>query len=167
MIRKFSLHTVMFLSFLAVSLVLPQYVKAQDEKSIILKSMYFGDFRQSKKIKKQGRETLSVWDAQIKYCRTLPANMQAVMLADVEKLDVEYDEIWIWEDEEGLTPAEKRKWRGRNNINKLYWKQNKIQACTAEKFYISDPFTDQKLSRPSHKIWNVYSRNFILNKLQE
>lgn len=150
---------------LVISLISPPHVKAQtNEKTKLLKS-YFGDFRQAKKVKKQAKESLSVWEPQIKYSKTLSPKLQAVMLDGVEKLNIEYDEIWIYENDEGLTPAEKRKFKSKNDIHKLYWKQNKVQACAIEKYYVGDPFTGQKLSRPTHKIWNIYNRDFILKKL--
>jgi len=155
----------LILSFFAVSLILSPYIEAQtDEKSKLLQS-YFGDYRQAKKVEKHGKEALRVWESQIKYSKTLSPSLQAVMLDGVEKLNIDYDEIWIWENDEGLSPAEKRKYKGKNDIYKLYWKQNQVQACTIQKYYLGDPFTGQKLSKPSHKIWNIYSRDFILRKL--
>lgn len=150
---------------MVASLILPMYAKAQTaEKTQLLKS-YFGDFRQAKKVSKHGKELLSVWEPQVKYSKTLSPSLQAVMLDGVEKLNIEYDEVWTWENDEGLTLAEKRKFRGKNDIHKLYWKQNAVQACTIEKYYVGDPFTGQNLSKPSHKLWNIYNRNFILRKL--
>ncbi len=165
MTRNLRLYVFLLVSILVTLLILPPYVKAQtDEKAQLLKS-YFGDFRQAKKIKKHAKESLRVWEPQVKYSKTLSPALQAVMLDGVEKLDIEYDEIWTWENDERLTPAEKKKFRGKNDIYKLYWKQNEVQACTIEKYYVGDPFTGQKLSRPTHKIWNIYNRNFILKKL--
>jgi hypothetical protein len=165
MIKNRRLHILPILGVLVVSLVLPPYVKAQtDEKAKLLKS-YFGDYREAKKVKKQAKTSLSVWEPQIKYVKSLSPSMQAIMLDGVENLNIDYDEIWIWENDEGLSPSEKRKFKGKNDIYKLYWKQNTIQACTIEKYYVGDPFTGQKLSKPSHKMWNIYNRDFILRKL--
>jgi hypothetical protein len=165
MIKNARLYILPILSVLVVSLVLPPCAKAQsDEKTKLLKS-YFGDYREAKKIKKRAKASLSAWEPQIKYVRSLAPSMQAVMFNGVEKLNIDYDEIWIWENAEGLSPSEKRKVKGRNDIYKLYWKQNAIQACTIEKYYTGDPFTGKKLPKPSHKIWNIYNRDYILRKL--
>lgn len=165
--KNLRIYVVLLISILATSLILPQYIKAQtDEKSKLLNST-FGDFRQAKKIKKHGKESLKVWEPHIQYSKTLPSLMQGAMLKGVMKLPIEYDEIWTWENDEGLTPAEKKRFKGQNDIYKLYWKQNKVQACTIEKYYVGDPFTGQKLSKPSHKIWNIYDRDYILKKLSE
>jgi len=119
-----------------------------DEKSKLLNS-YFGDFQQAKKVKSQAKESLRVWEPQVKYSLTLSPALRKVMLDGVTQLDIEYDEIWTSDNDGGL---------GKNDIYKLYWKENKVQACTIEKYYDSDPLTGEKLSEPSHKIWNIYSR---------
>lgn len=165
MTKRHRQYILPIVSLIVVSLVFPMYTKAQnDEKTQLLKS-YFGDFRQAKKVNKHGNELLSVWEPQIKYSKTLSPRLQAVMLDGVEKLNIEYDEVWTWVNDEGLTSAEKRKFRGKNDIHKLYWKQNSVQAYTIEKYYVGDPFTGQKLSKPAHKLWNIYNRDFILRKL--
>lgn len=165
MIKNPRLYIPLILSVFVASLILSPCIEAQtDEKTKLLKSC-FGDYRQAKKVKKQGKESLSVWESHIKYSKTLSPNLQAVMLEGVEKLNIVYDEIWIWENEEGLSPEEKRQYQGKNDICKLYWKQNQVQACTIQKYYVGDPFTGKKLSKPSHKMWNIYNREFILRKL--
>jgi hypothetical protein len=130
-----------------------------------LNSSFFGDFHQAQKIRKPGKVALRVWEPHIKYSKTLPPAFQAVMLDGVERLDIEYDEIWIRECDEAFTPSERKKLRGQFDIIKMYWKQDKVQAATLEKLYVADPFTDEKLQKRSHKIVNIYDRNFILKKL--
>ena len=136
----------------------------------ILSNSYFGDFSNSKKEKIKGGKTLEVWQPHIQYSNTLPAHMRDVLLEGTQKLDVDYDEIWTWENEEGLTPAEVERFKrftGKNNIYRLYWKQGMVQAATIEKYYTGNPYIGRKLSKPSHKIVRIYSRDFILDKVQE
>jgi hypothetical protein len=167
MTKKNRLYILPILSVIVASFIFPQYAMAQsNEKAQLLKSS-FGDFRQAKKVRKNGKTLLRVWEPQIKYINTLSPNLQRVMFDGVENLNVEYDEEWTWENDEGLTSAEKRKFRGKNDIHKLYWKRNAVQAGIIEKYYVSDPFTGNKLSKPSHKIWNIYNRAFILRKLSK
>lgn len=137
-----------------------------NEKNVLSNS-YFGNFRNGKKEKVRGKITLKVWEPHILYSKNLPPMMRNVMLEGIEKLEVDYDEIWTWINDEGLTTAEKKKFKGQNDISKIYWKQNKVQACTIEKYYVGNPFTGQKFSKPSHKIWNIYDRDYILKKLSE
>jgi len=165
--RNLQIYVVLLISILATSLIMPEIIKAQmDEKAKLLNSS-FGDFRQAKKIKKHGKESLAVWQPHIQYSKTLPSAMKNVMLKGVMKLSVEYDEIWKWENEEGLSPNERKKFKGQNDIYKLYWKENKVQAGTVEKRYVNNPFTGKKLPKPSHKIWQIYDRNYILNELKK
>jgi hypothetical protein len=157
----------LFVCILAASLLFPQNTNAQmDEKSKLVKSNYFGDFHQAKKIKKQGKESLKIWEPQLKYIKSVSPSFLEVS-GGIEKLDVEYDEIWIYENTDGLTSSEKKKYKGKNDLHKGYFYKNKIQACTVEKWFIGNPLTGAKLSKPSHKIWNINARNFILKKLEE
>jgi hypothetical protein len=86
-------------------------------------------------------------------------------LAGVGELQVEYDEIWRADYDSLFSAAEKKKWKGKFDKNTLYWKNNKIQAYTLEKFYLSDPSTGKKLPTPLHKVVNIYDRKSILDKL--
>lgn len=122
------------------------------EKSM-LRDSFFGNYEKCKVIKKKGTINLKVWDQHIKYSRTLPEAMQRIMLAGIENLPVEYDEIWKAEYDSLFTPSERKKFKGKFDINTLYWKDNKIQASTLEKFH--NP----------HQIENIYDRAYILNKL--
>ncbi len=158
---------ILTLSFLIIFFTVLPCIDAQPDERAALQKSYFGDYQHAKKVKKTGKVLLSVWEPQIKYSKSLSPSMRAVMLDGVERLNIDYDEIWTWENDEGLSPTEKRKFKGKNDIYKLYWKQNTIQACTIEKYYTGDPFTGQKLSKPSHKIWNIYNRDFILKKISE
>lgn len=138
-----------FLIFLSSTATAQMNEKAQ------LRDSFFGDFTKAKVEKKLGKTILQVWEPHIKYSKTLPPSMSAVMLDGVEKLQVEYDEIW------------KVKTKGTSDKLSLYWRENKIQASTLEKIYLGDPSTGKKLAAPSHKLVNIYNRAYILNKLSE
>lgn len=156
----------LLLSILATLFLLPSPINAQlDEKSKLLKSNTFGNFNEAKKMKKYGKESFMIWEPQLKYVQTIFPTFLKVS-GGVEKLNVEYDEIWIYENTEGLTPSEKIKFKGRNDLSKVYWKNNKAQACIIEKLFIGNPLTGEKLSKPSHKIWNIYPRDYILKKIE-
>lgn len=163
---KACMYYSLFVCMLA-SLLFPLNINAQnDEKSKLLKSSYFGDYHQAKKIRKHYKESLKIWEPQLRYIKSVSPSFLEVS-GGIEKLDVEYDEIWIYENTDGLTAAEKRKYKGRNDLHKIYFHKNKIQASTVEKWFIGNPLTGEKLSKPSHKIWNINPRNFILKKLAE
>jgi hypothetical protein len=127
-------------------------VNSQINEKTELRDSFFGDFTKAKVEKKKGKITLQVWDSHIKYSRSLPPSMSAVMLAGVEKLQIEYDEIWRAKSE-----ADDRL--------SLYWNKNLIQASTLEKIYLGDPSTGNQLAKPSHKIVNIFNRAYVLNKL--
>lgn len=136
-------------------ILLGSTANAQMNEKAQLRDSFFGDFTKAKVEKKLGKTMLQVWEPHIKYSKTLPPSMSAVMLDGVEKLQVEYDEIW------------KVKTKGTSDKLSLYWRKNKIQASTLEKIYLSDPSTGKKLAAPSHKLVNIYNRAYILNKLSE
>jgi hypothetical protein len=160
---------ILLVSIVATTLVFPLQTKAQmDEKSKIQKlDCFFWSFSPEKKIKKYGKASLKVWQPYIKYSKTLSPAFQSVMLDGVERLEVDYDEIWIQQNDDSFTPIERKKYEGQFDIFKLYWKQDKVQAATVEKLYVADPFTGKKLKKPSHKIVNIYNRSLILKKLKE
>ena len=141
------------ISFLFLILLIP-LTDAQAIEKTQLRDSFFGDFTKAKVEQKVGKSKLQVWEPHIKYSNTLHPLMKEVMLSGVEKLQVEYDEIW-------------KIWESRLDRTTLYWKDNKVQACTVENFYLGDPSTGKKLSTPSFKVDNVYDRIFILNKLSE
>lgn len=133
-------------------ILLSSTAHSQMNEKAQLRDSFFGDFTKAKVEKRMGKSTLQVWEPHIKYSNTLPPLMKEVMLDGVEKLQVEYDEIW-------------KIWKSQLDRTTLYWKNNKIQACTLEKFYLGDPLTGKKLSTPSYKVVNVYNKAYILNKL--
>jgi hypothetical protein len=138
---------------------------AQMNEKAQLRDSFFGDFTKAKVQKKIGQCKLQVWPPYIQYNSTLPPAMKEVSLAGVGELQVDYDEIWRANSDSLFTVAEKKKWKGQFDKNTLYWKNNKIQAYTLEKFYLSDPSTGKKLPTPSHKVVNIYDRKSILDKL--
>ena len=140
------------------------YKPESDEKAKLLNS-YFGDFRLARRIKKSGKTVLKKYDSYIKYANTVRIEIaKNVMLKGINELEVNYDEIWIDIDDHGFTPGEKIKYNGTFNINKLYWKDNKIQASTHEKSFEGDPFTGKKFSKPTYKIIYIYDRDRILQE---
>ncbi|MCK9392675.1 MAG: hypothetical protein M0Q01_14040 [Syntrophales bacterium] len=138
---------------------------AQMNEKAQLRDSFFGDFTKAKIQKKMGKCKLQVWAPYVQYSNTLPSAMKAVSLSGVGELQVEYDEIWRANYDSLFTAVEKKKWKGQFDKNTIYWKNDKIQAYTLEKFYISDPSTGKKLPAPSHKVVNIYDRKSILDKL--
>jgi hypothetical protein len=86
------------------------------------------------------------------------------MLKYANKLDIEYDEIWIYVADEGFSSEEKKKFKNQFDIHKLYWKKDKVQALTLEKYYISDPITNKRVG--NHKITQVWDRDSIFKELR-
>lgn len=160
--KKNKLFCTVFLSFL---ILLCSISYAQMNEKAQLRDSFFGDYTKAKVEKKMGKSTLQVWEPHIKYSKTLPPLMKEVMLKGVEKLQVEYDEIWKAEYDSIFTAAQKKKWKGQFNKSTLYWKNNKIQACTLEKYYLGNPSTGRKLPVPSHQVVNIYDRKSILEEL--
>lgn len=138
---------------------------SQMNEKLQLRDSFLGDYTKAKVEKKVGKSKLQVWEPHIKYSKTLPPLIKEAMLTGVEKLQVEYDEIWRVEDDSMFTSSDKKKWKGQFDKTTLYWKDSKIQASTVEKFYLSDPFTAKKLPIPCHKVVSIYDRAYILNKL--
>lgn len=162
--NKSKLFALFFLSFL---ILLCSISYAQINEKEKLRDSFFGNFTKTKVQKTMGKCKLQVWAPYIQYSNALPPVMKEVSLAGVRELQVEYDEIWKANYDGCFTAAEKKKWKGQFDKTTLYWKNNKIQAYTLEKFYLGDPSTGMKLSTPSHKIVNIYDRKSILDKLSE
>lgn len=151
--------------FLLFLILLCSISDAQMNEKAQLQDSFFGDFTKAKIQKKIGKCKLQVWAPYIQYSNTLPPAMKEVSLAGVRELQVEYDEVWKVDYDSLFTAAEKKKWKGQFDKNTFYWKNNKVQAYTLEKFYLGDPSTGKKLPAPSHKIVNIYDRKSILDKL--
>lgn len=133
-----------------------------------LQDSYFGNFSNTKIQKKSGKIKLEVWNPWVQNVqKNFSPQFQGALLSGPQKLTVEYDEIWIAENNENLIESEKKKYKVQLDILKLYWKEGKIQASTVEKFYLGNPLTKEKLSPPAHKITDIQDRSFILKKLQE
>jgi hypothetical protein len=125
-----------------------------DERRL-LRDSYFGDFRNATIQRESAATVLEVWQPYFQYrVSALPRAISKVLLEGSRELNVDYDEIWIWE-------------RKGSDVSKLYWKHNEIQAATAAKYFLNDPLTGARLSPPSYQIINIYDRNFILEKLRE
>jgi hypothetical protein len=140
-----------------------------NEKAAILKSTFFGHYENAKRIKIPGQATLKVWGPYIEYFQNLPEaySIKEIALRGQKKLFVSFDELWKAELDDLFTPEEKRKYKGHFDIGKIYWKNNKIQAITLEKEYISNPVTKKRLPRPNHYIVNIYDREYVLRKLAD
>src|SRR5665647_238651 len=134
-----------------------------------LKNSFFGNFKNGKIQKKSGTIILEVWGPYIQHVRKhIPQQVQNAVLSETKYLKIDYDEIWVWENDEGLSKEEKKKYKGQLDIYKLYWKYGKVQASTAEKLqYNVDPATGANLSTSSHKIIDIFDRDYILNKLKK
>ena len=140
------------------------YKPESDEKGKLLNS-FFGDYRLARRIKKPGKTILHKYDAYIQYANRVPiAVARNVMLKGLNELEVTYDEIWIDIDDHLFSEAEKIKDKGKFNINKLYWNDNKVQACTHERLFEGDPYTGIKFKKPSYKIIYIYNREQILEE---
>lgn len=139
-----------------------------DEKAV-LKDSYFGNFKQCKIIKKSGNVMLELWAPNHQYrLQSFPKQVYDVLEKDsLLKLNVGYDEIWIAENNDGLTEKEKKKWKGQGQLFKLYWKDNKVQAYSLEGYFVSNPLTGERISPPKHKIITIYDRNYILKHPKE
>jgi len=123
------------------------YKPESDEKAKLLNS-FFGDYRLARRIKKSGKTILRKYDAYIQYANRVPiAAARNVMLEGLNELEVIYDEIWIDIDDHLFSEAEKKKYKGKFNINKLYWKDDKVQACTHERLFEGDPYTGIKFKK--------------------
>jgi len=151
--------------FLSFTILLCSICYAQMNEKAQLRDSFFGDFTKTKVQKKIGKCKLQVWEPYIQFSNTLPPAMKEVSAGGVGELQVEYDEIWRADYDSLFTAAERKKWKGQFDKNTLYWKNNKIQAYTLEKFYLGNPSTGKKLPTPSHKVVNIYGRASILNKL--
>jgi hypothetical protein len=159
---KIKLSILLFI-FIIMSLV--KLTLAEDhEKTILLNSKFFGDLTKATKIKKSGRIELQPWDSYVKYSETIPDNsLKQILLMNIRKLNIDYDEIWIKEMDDSDTAAEKIKYKGQQNIVKIYWLKNKVQAETLERYYISDPVTKKKIGK--HKITSVRDRDSVLKEV--
>lgn len=159
--------TVIILTLLLISL--STSLKAEDnEKSLMLNSSSYGlgDWDKAKIIKKSGKISLQVWDPYIDYAKTVQdKSMRNVMLQNTIKLDIDFDEIWIWERNDLFTPAERNKLKGQFDIHKLYWNGNKVQAFTLEKYFISNPINNKKVGK--HKITQVWDRDMVLKEIEK
>lgn len=137
-----------------------------DEKKA-LQDSYFGNFKNAKIIKKSGSIKLEVWQPWIQHVRqSFPSQVQNSLLIGPEKLTVTFDEIWKTENDENLTGSEKRQYKGQLDILTLYWKGDKVQASTVEKYYTGNPLTGSNLSTPAHKITDISDRQYILKNIQ-
>lgn len=134
-----------------------------DEKSAIRNS-YFGNFVKANIIKKEGKITLKRWEPYVQHTRSLPGPY--IEPEGIDKLSVTYDEIWIKVNNDDFPQNMRIRLKGQFDINKLYWKNNKVQASTLEKYYLSNPVTGANLTPAAHKVVIIYGREDILNRIK-
>jgi hypothetical protein len=140
------------------------YKPESDEKAKLLNSL-LGDYRLARRIKHHGKTILHKYDAYLQYADIVPfAVAKNVIDKGSNELEVTYDEIWIETDDHLFSEAEKIKYKGKFNINILYWKDNKVQAFTHERLFEGDPYTGIKFKKPSYKIIYIYNREQILEQ---
>ena len=53
--------------------------------------------------------------------------------------------------------------QGQFDITKLYWLNNKVQASTVEKYYLTNPITGKKVRK--HKLVMIWDRDNVLKEL--
>lgn len=148
-----------------------------DERQQLLSSTSWGDFRQAKKFKlrKPRKDLFAIWEPILEYAKDTqyPKAGQGAMSLDEfiqqiygrEKLDVEYDEIWVWEKDSPVTHTEKRANPAKRDVVRLYWLNGKVQAHIVGKFFETNPVSGSRLSPPIHKIWKISDRHRILKQL--
>ena len=141
----------------------PAAVHSQtDEKSRLLASSW-GDFRNAKKEQKPGAVLLQEWPPHVEYQKQIRSGKCVKAAQTGRELYVVFDEIWTIEDTEHLSKSEIRQKRGKLNIRRLIWLDNKIQAWTLEKYYAFDPVTRQRVGK--HQITRLVGREEILSGL--
>jgi len=136
-----------------------------NERDMLLNSPLLGDFRKAKKIKEQEKVVLKVWSNFTDASQKLPQLPDNLLPRGPARLEVDYDEIWVSEREHFPAAREKKEYKGKPYLAKLYWREGRVQAFTVEKFYATDPLTWEKLSSPSYKIVAILTREIILPEL--
>ena len=148
------------------------------ESQQLLHTAFWGDFRNAKKFKfKIPRETtFAIWEPVLTHAVEILYPKSGTVAKDsdefIEKmfgqkrLRVEYDELWVWEDNSSLTGARTPRQKSQVDIYRLYWLHGKVQAHIIGKFYEQNPTTAVALSPPIHKIWKISDRPRILQALK-
>lgn len=133
---------------------------ASDEKTLLRSNNYFGNYTNPIIRKESGSIVLKVWQPYFDYAKSLPSQFASVMLDGEMKLRVEYDEIWEHEYDDLFTEQEKIKYKGKFDITRLYWKDNRVQAYTLQKHYEANPITGVPVNK--YVITGIVGRNTIL-----
>jgi len=125
---------------------------AIDEKKALRSDNYFGNYTNPAIKKGSGTAQLKVWQPYLDYYRKLAETSPLFksFINGPQQLSVQYDEIWIHKNEA-------------DDIGKLYWKDDKIQAYTSEKFYESNPVNHVTVN--AHQITSIHGRNSILTEI--
>ncbi len=151
--------------------------RVRNERQQLLWSTSWGDFRQAKKFKlrKPRKDLFAIWEPILAYAKDTQypnADHGAKSLDEfiqqtygMEKLDVEYDEVWVWKKDASDTKTEKRGSPVKQDVVRLYWLNGKVQAHIVGKFYETNPVSGSRLSPPIHKIWKISDRQLILKNL--
>ena len=122
--------------------------------------MVNGGRSNASKENKIGKISLTLWPSYFYYIKS-----KNLKYSGVQRLDVQFDEIWTWLNDDYLTPTEKQQLKNELDIYKVYWRDNKVQAATVEKKYTIDPSTGIPLSKPMYKITSLDDRLIVLRHL--
>jgi len=150
-----------------------------NERQRLLNTTSWGDFRKARKFKlaKPRKALFAIWEPILSYARNTlyPRTGTWAKSPDVfiqklyghKKLRVQYDELWVWEDDSSFTEEEKEHYKGQLDVFRMYWLKGKVQAHIVGKFYESNPTSGIKLSLPIHKIWKISDRTLIFKELKK
>jgi hypothetical protein len=149
-----------WLLFSVISLMLfPGTLRAEiKEKSLLLNSPAFGDFRQAQKLKEPKTVSLKVWPPYLEYADKSGQAARGLAPKGVEALEVADDEVWVAEGQGYQAFGKKQMHNGQPDIAKLYWRDGAVQAYVVERYYTGDPITYQKLESPAYKVVLILDR---------
>lgn len=130
-----------------------------DEKAMLLDSAW-GNFKKARMVRKTGTIILKVWPPHLEYQAMIRSGKCVRVATPDRELAVTFDEVWVAEDDEHVSPSERRQKRGKLNHRKLFWQDGKVQCWTLEKYYAFDPVTKAKVGK--HQITQLADREEVL-----
>ncbi|MBI2411627.1 MAG: hypothetical protein HYV24_00245 [Deltaproteobacteria bacterium] len=134
-------------------------------KQAFLKSSFFGDWSNARRISKSGNIHLKIWGPYLEYANEQTDIAKQTLLRDsLPELNIMYDEIWEKEVDYLLTSEEKRRYRGKLDRAKLYWKNGEVQAFTIEGLYDRNPVTGARISS-EFRIKSINNKDTVINNL--
>jgi len=131
---------------------------AVDDKSILKKDGYLGQFSKSNCKKISGKISLEIYKP---YVDNITSHGYSD-LNKTKKLAVEYDEICERKRTDYLTKAEIRKHGKDLDLMVVYFKNNQIQAFILKKKFTGNPLTGQSFPRAEYKITELETRDEII-----